>query len=382
MKRLYLSLFAVLLVMPLPPAAQAQTADGFFGFVLKPGEGTGGVDRYEVTIRLQAAPETNLGSASLRLTFNDAVVQFPSNPSTNADLVEDTDFTPVDFHEQYLLSLDPLVVADYTTSDVSLPSANEVSINVVLSSTDIGKPLPATFTDVVVLLFDVIGAGTPDFAWTTSGANPTELFLEDNVTPFTLGSFTGADETPMPVELTTFTARTQGEDVILDWTTASETNNAGFAIEQALPGGWAERGFVDGAGTTAEGQAYTWTVAGLAPGVHPFRLKQVDFDGSVAYSPIVEVTVGVPQAYTLTEAYPNPFNPEARFSLTVQQAQHVRLAVYDLLGREVMRLHDGLLLGGTRHDFILEASGLPTGTYLYRAVGESFTATRTAVLLR
>ncbi|MFQ5571366.1 MAG: T9SS type A sorting domain-containing protein [Rhodothermales bacterium] len=90
----------------------------------------------------------------------------------------------------------------------------------------------------------------------------------------------------------------------------------------------------------------------------------------------------LPASFYLSTVYPNPFNPEARFTLTVAAPQHVRVAVFDALGRSVAVLYDGLVSAGTAHPFVFEAGDLPSGVYLIRATGETFKAARRAVLAR
>jgi extracellular elastinolytic metalloproteinase len=90
----------------------------------------------------------------------------------------------------------------------------------------------------------------------------------------------------------------------------------------------------------------------------------------------------LPGGFTLTAAYPNPFTAQARFALEVAQAQPVTVAVYDVMGREVARLHDGVLAAGTRHAFEIDGAALAAGVYLVRVRGEDFAETRRITLLR
>lgn len=188
--------------------------------------------------------------------------------------------------------------------------------------------------------------------------------------------------TSLPVEIASFEAVADGEVVQLAWRTTSERNNAGFEVQVRSQGDFTPVGFVDGQGTTSTPQAYTYRVDNLMPGRYEFRLKQVDLDGTFTYSPVVAVSVEVPGTYALSDVYPNPFNPRAQFTLAVEQAQHVRIAVYNLLGEEVALLHDGTLAGETTHTFAFEAGTLPSGLYLVRVAGERFTAVRQALLLK
>ena len=133
-----------------------------------------------------------------------------------------------------------------------------------------------------------------------------------------------------PVELTRFEGVVNGSDAALMWQTASETNNAGFEVQMRADGvsDYHALEFVEGHGTTTEVQNYSYTVRNLDPGVYAFRLKQIDFDGAFEYSDEIEVTIGVPDTHLLTNAYPNPFNPQARFSLSVAQTQNVNVSAY------------------------------------------------------
>ena len=188
--------------------------------------------------------------------------------------------------------------------------------------------------------------------------------------------------TTLPVELTALTATADGADLVLAWETATETNNAGFEVERKVEGAFETLAFVPGAGTTTETRRYTYRLPDAEPGRHTFRLRQVDFDGTAVYSPEVEVTVTLARAYRLTPAYPNPFNPQTTFTLSVQRDQPVRVEVVDLLGRRVALLHEGPLEGNRPHRFTLDGSALSSGPYLIRARGTTFSATEQVTLVK
>ncbi|MDX1545765.1 MAG: T9SS type A sorting domain-containing protein, partial [Rhodothermales bacterium] len=114
-----------------------------------------------------------------------------------------------------------------------------------------------------------------------------------------------------------------------------------------------------------------------------FAIDDVGFYDTAATTPVsVEPGSELPASYTLTNAYPNPFNPQTQFELTLVRPQHVRVEVFDLLGRQMALLHEGLLAPQTRHTFQIDASGWPSGLYLYRVTGEAFTDVRSIVLLK
>jgi len=83
----------------------------------------------------------------------------------------------------------------------------------------------------------------------------------------------------------------------------------------------------------------------------------------------------------LNQNYPNPFNPTTNISFTLNQAQHVKLAVYDALGREVMLLENGVRSAG-EHTINFNAAGLHSGIYLYRLSSDTISLTRTMTLIK
>ena len=89
----------------------------------------------------------------------------------------------------------------------------------------------------------------------------------------------------------------------------------------------------------------------------------------------------LPTEVTLSTNYPNPFNPETTIRYALPQAGNVRLAVYDMTGKTVAVLLDGIQPQG-RHTARFHLEGLPTGTYVYRLTAGTETLTRTMTLVR
>lgn len=93
----------------------------------------------------------------------------------------------------------------------------------------------------------------------------------------------------LPVELIHFTGRAANSNAVLDWKTATELNNKGFNVQRRTD---EDREFttidwVDGAGTTTSPQVYQLIDKNLTENQYYYRLEQVDFDGTIAYSDIV-----------------------------------------------------------------------------------------------
>jgi subtilisin family serine protease len=180
----------------------------------------------------------------------------------------------------------------------------------------------------------------------------------------------------IPVELSSFTANSNGSDVTLNWTTETETNNSGFSIERksVFSNIWEEVGYVPGFGTTTERKSYNFDDEDLRIGKYSYRLKQIDLDGTFEYSSAIEVDVMAPGGFSLGQNYPNPFNPATTIEYSIPEVSNVTITVYSIIGELAATLVSGSIEAGY-HRINFDASKLPSGTYIYqiKAVGESRT---------
>lgn len=175
----------------------------------------------------------------------------------------------------------------------------------------------------------------------------------------------------LPVELTSFQAKVISGNIQLNWKTATEMNNMGFAIERTSSTNknakveWNKIGFVPGNGTTTTLHEYSYLDQLPIEGVVKYRLKQIDMDGTFEYSQIVEVNFTQPKEFTLHQNYPNPFNPvtEIHFDLPVES--NVNLVVFNSLGEKVATLINNVESAGS-HKVSFDAASLTSGIYLYQ----------------
>ena len=89
----------------------------------------------------------------------------------------------------------------------------------------------------------------------------------------------------------------------------------------------------------------------------------------------------VPVEYKLYQNYPNPFNPVTTIKYDIVKAQDVKLAVYDILGREVVTLVNAQQQPGS-YEVNWDASGFASGIYFYTLTSGDFTSTRKLILLK
>jgi len=202
---------------------------------------------------------------------------------------------------------------------------------------------------------------------------------------------TAWDISDLPVQIASFAAIRVSDDVQLNWNTLSETNNFGFYVERKLDGtaSFTEvpNSFVAGHQTTLEPQAYSFTDNTVTSGVWYYRLRQVDLDGKISYSEPVkvefttDVATGTPASYTLSQNFPNPFNPSTDIQFTLAKAGTVSLKVYDMLGREVATLANGEYAAGVHH-VMFNATNLPSGAYFYSLKAGNFSAMKSMLLVK
>ena len=199
----------------------------------------------------------------------------------------------------------------------------------------------------------------------------------------------GAYLTPgltLPVELTSFNAEKSGTEIILNWQTATETNNQGFEVQRkASVGDFVAIGFIEGKGTSTEQQNYSFTDKSLSEGKYSYRLKQNDYDGSFEYSKIIEVEIHNSLEFSLSQNYPNPFNPSTKISWQSPVGSWQTLKVYDVLGNLITTLIDEYKPAGSYEVEFKATFGshhLADGIYFYQLKAGSFVETKKMILLK
>jgi hypothetical protein len=187
----------------------------------------------------------------------------------------------------------------------------------------------------------------------------------------------------IPVELTSFTASVSGNDVLLNWKTATETNNSGFTVERSQSESeWTEIGFVPGFGTSTELRTYSYTDVGLSAGVYFYRIKQTDYNGTFTYYELgSSVEISAPEVFDLAQNYPNPFNPATKIDYSIAKAANVQLVIFNSIGEEVGVLVNEMQHPG-RYSVNFDASSLSSGVYFYKLVAGDFISIKKMLLVK
>lgn len=188
--------------------------------------------------------------------------------------------------------------------------------------------------------------------------------------------------TVVPVELSSFTAVIVENGVMLNWFTATETNNAGFTIERSSDGfNFSEIFFTGGQGTTTNRHFYNFLDTEARSGIYYYRLKQIDLDGSAKYLQTIIVDLGTPVGFRLDQNFPNPFNPVTRISFQIPKSAFVTLKIYDLLGKEIATLINEEKNAGY-HKIDFDAANYPSGIYFYRLTAGKFNEMKKMTILK
>ena len=100
----------------------------------------------------------------------------------------------------------------------------------------------------------------------------------------------------------------------------------------------------------------------------------------------IEITVGAPKDYKLYNNFPNPFNPSTKIAFDLPKASHVKLIIYDIIGREVAQIADAdypagyteLTWNGVNKNGVTVSSGV----YFYRASTDSWDKVKKMLMLK
>ncbi|MEO8447826.1 MAG: T9SS type A sorting domain-containing protein, partial [bacterium] len=188
----------------------------------------------------------------------------------------------------------------------------------------------------------------------------------------------------LPVELSSFISSVNGNDVNLNWSTVSESNNSGFDIERSVAGSeeWSKVGYLAGFGSSNTSHNYSFTNRNLSSGKYNYRLKQIDYNGNFEYHNLAnEIIIGVPVEFNLSQNYPNPFNPSTKIDFDIPNEGFVTLKIFNTSGIEVATLVNEVVTSGY-HSIDFNAVNLASGIYYYRLQSNEITKVMKMALVK
>ena len=148
------------------------------------------------------------------------------------------------------------------------------------------------------------------------------------------GYFYDISASVLPVELISFDAKLQNNGhVLLDWATATETNNDGFRVQRSIDGhDWEDIGWVAGVGDSKELVEYSFMDRHPNKNINYYRLNQIDYDGENEYSEIESVFIKIKAEFTV---FPNPTSNYIHLAHNFDLEDIGSIQLFDVLGRQV-----------------------------------------------
>ena len=194
-----------------------------------------------------------------------------------------------------------------------------------------------------------------------------------------IAAFRKRDDIDVPVRFEVFTGVFTPAGTVLRWKTSRERENMGFFVERKenRDEAWKTIGFVSAVRNGIHGDyRFVDAEAGRLDTLY-YRLRQVDYDGAVAYSGAIAVVVERNPAAVAPSlrVYPNPFHSSTLLEITFPRPTHAVVAVYDLAGRQVADISDDVFAAG-RHSLRFSPGTPGNGIYVLRV------RTQTAILSR
>lgn len=211
---------------------------------------------------------------------------------------------------------------------------------------------------------------------------------------------TNAGDVSLPVDLSYFTASSaRSDEITLNWVTESELENLGFIVERrntnveslwGVIADYMSHPELQGQGSVTHRTEYTFTDNTVeVDQTYDYRLADVSFEGIKEYHTlyVLDVSpVSTPSNFWVQQNFPNPFNPVTTIEYDLPEDSNLKLAIYDILGREVIELSNGYQEAGYKS---IQWNGRNTsgqlvsaGMYFYAIEAGKHSAIRKMVLLK
>lgn len=173
----------------------------------------------------------------------------------------------------------------------------------------------------------------------------------------------GPSNSPLPVELLSFSGKAKFNCNELYWITSSEINNSGFEIERSASGfEWEKIGFVKGAGNSTATLNYSFSDFKVSEQIYYYRLKQLDFNGKITYSRSILLTNEVTKDSFVQQIFPNPFHSFLSIELTEAATDELHCDLFSIAGKLIYST--SIPEQGKNYKLDFSTLQIPQGTYL------------------
>ena len=218
---------------------------------------------------------------------------------------------------------------------------------------------------------DVWNAGNWDFQGKNAVAGLISDFTaknaarRDSLTSFSsvsvAGNGRGKSGEGLPVDFVSFTAKKSDRNAVLTWVTAAEINVNAFVIERSIDG----KNFEEIGRKNPQGPStYNFTDLRPVAGTNYYRIKTIDNDGSIGYSPVRSLQFS--DAISSMNVFPNPFVSNLGVELNASKAGVAQITIMDVTGRKVLMSVNSNVKNGKNFIQLPQADDLATGSYLLK----------------
>ena len=151
---------------------------------------------------------------------------------------------------------------------------------------------------------------------------------------------------PLPIELLNFTASCKNQNILVTWSTASETNNNYFTLERSVDAQeWEAIATINGMGNSNTLVNYNYTDTNSYNDIVYYRLKQTDFDGAYTYSDIITASCQN-KSIEIVNIYPNPASGCFDYIIySTEKNEEVFVTVINLLGKVIINKKENITKG-------------------------------------
>lgn len=170
----------------------------------------------------------------------------------------------------------------------------------------------------------------------------------------------------LPVNLKSFTAKTQNNSAVLNWETASETNNSHFVVNSSTDG-LNFNALTTAIAKSANGSKYQFIDKNPANGANYYQLLQVDLDGKTTDLGVKSISFNLSNS---TKVFPNPTTDKVE--ATFEANRYKKASLTDLNGKKLQVV----TLSQTQTSILFELKNYPNGIYIIQLVGEKENTTQ------
>jgi len=304
-----------------------------------------------------------IGIANVESGTNSITAEYFNNPYSNVTTVT-SPLTKVSQNEYWRLTSDP---------------AASQSANVTLYWEDATWSGIGTPSDLRVAQWAGTAWDNKSGATGGSGGATGSIATPGLVTahgPFTFGTVDNVNN-PLPIELLSFDAQVEGDNVLVNWKTASEQNNDYFIVERSKDGLNAERiGTIEGAGNSNEVLNYEFVDQNPYSGTSYYRLTQVDFNGESETFDWVAVKFDADTELSMI-IYPNPLSSGNLNIDSKNIIGEIQIQIFDMSGREVFNLQQNV--NSENHTISIPVN-LSKGFYNLQLINQSGVITKQLIV--